>query len=120
MKFTLLGAPLLLLASVGLMASDFDGNADRGEALYGVCSGCHGVNGEGNAGIKSPRLAGQFEWYLVSQLQNFKSGVRGSVEGDTGGAIMAPMAQILKDDQAIEDVVAYIMTLEAEPYKFEQ
>ena len=33
---------------------------------------------------------------------------------------MAPMAQILKDDQAIEDVVAYIMTLEAEPYKFEQ
>lgn len=120
MKFALLGAPMLLLASVGIMASDFNGNADRGEALYGVCSGCHGVNAEGNAAIKAPRLAGQFEWYLVTQLKNFKSGARGSAEGDAGGAVMAPMSQTLIDDQAIDDVVAYIMTLDAEPYEFKQ
>lgn len=117
MKFAIFAAPVLL-ASAAAMASDFNGNAERGEALYSVCSACHGANAEGNVATNAPRLAGQFEWYLVSQLQNFKSGVRGSADGDTGGGLMASMAQTLPNDQAIQDVVAYIMTLEAEPYKF--
>ncbi len=119
MKLSILAAPLLL-ASSAIMAEDFKGNADVGMGLYGICSACHGADGQGSASVSAPRLAGQYEWYLVTQLQNFKSGKRGAAAGDAGGAMMAQMSASLADDQAIKDVVAYIMTLEAEPYVFEK
>lgn len=120
MKLSILGVPVLFFASAFLLADDFNGDAERGKALFPVCSGCHGVNGEGNASLNAPRLTGQFEWYLVTQLQNFQSGARGAGDGDINGAVMAPMSRLLADDQSIRDVVAYIMTLEAEPYEFKQ
>jgi len=45
-------------------------------------------------------------------LKNFKAGIRGSDSRDTFGMQMAPMAMTLPTDQAIEDVAAYINTLE--------
>jgi len=119
-------APRTLLAitalafSLGATAADFNGNAQRGAALYGVCAGCHGADGAGNAATKAPRLTGQFEWYLVSQIKNFKAGIRGTAKGDTNGAVMVPMASTLANDQAIADVVAYIMTLDAPAYQFKK
>jgi cytochrome c553 len=62
--------------------------------------------------MNAPALAGREEWYLVRQLQNFKSGVRGTDPGDIYGLQMAPMAQVLPDSQAIEDVAAYLSSLE--------
>lgn len=50
-------------------------------------------------------------WNLVRQLQDFKSGVRGSNPKDTYGAQMKSMAAMLANDQAINNVVAYIRTL---------
>ncbi|MEE9322342.1 MAG: c-type cytochrome [Granulosicoccus sp.] len=120
MKISLLAAIVLLLPATPLLASDFNGNAKSGKALYSVCASCHGDKAEGSASIQAPRLAGQFEWYLVSQLKNFKSGTRGTAEGDLNGAVMKPMADTLADDQAVEDVVAYIMTLKAKKYKFKK
>jgi len=87
------------------------GDADRGKALYAVCSTCHGDSGQGMPDMNGPRLAGREEWYLKRQLQNFKSGVRGRDSRDVYGQQMAPMAQLLQDDQAIADVVAYINSL---------
>ena len=87
------------------------GDADRGKSLYPLCGTCHGVNGEGNAAVNGPRLAGQNDWYLVSQLDKFKKGLRGASAGDTLGAQMRSMAMTLADDQAIRDVVSYINTL---------
>ena len=56
-------------------------------------------------------LAGQNDWYLVTQLKNFKAGFRGSDPLDTFGAPMRAMAAGLRDEQAIIDVVSYINTL---------
>ena len=82
-----------------------------GQALYGVCSACHGAQGEGNEMLNSPKLAGQAGWYLERQLKNFKHGLRGADASDTFGAQMAPMAATLADDAAISNVVAYINSL---------
>ena len=86
------------------------GDAERGAALYRTCTVCHGVQSEGNQALNAPRLAGQSDWYLVSQLQNYKAGIRG-VHGDIWGAQMRASTGVLADDAAIVDVVAFINTL---------
>ncbi len=88
-----------------------DGDAARGESLYAVCATCHGSQGEGNESTGGPQLAGQNDWYLLTQLKNFKAGYRGSEAADTFGNQMRMMAQSLQDEQAMKDVVAYINTL---------
>jgi hypothetical protein len=47
----------------------------------------------------------------LTQLKNFKSGVRGTNPQDITGAQMRPMSMILADEQAMKDVIAYIQTL---------
>lgn len=86
-------------------------HAAIGKNLYAVCAACHGVNGEGNVALNSPKLAGQGAWYLERQLNLFKSGARGTHEKDTFGKVMAPMAATLADGSAVADVVAYIASL---------
>ena len=58
-----------------------------------------------------PRLAGQNDWYLVRQIENYKKGLRGYHASDTFGRQMAPMVATLSDDAAIRNVVAYINSL---------
>jgi len=90
-------------------------NAAAGQAQFAVCSACHGAQGEGNAMLNAPRLAGQSGWYLKRQLSNFKHGLRGADSADSFGAQMAPMAATLPDQSAIDNVVAYIATLPSTP-----
>jgi cytochrome c oxidase subunit 2 len=87
------------------------GDPERGKELYGVCSTCHGERAEGLNELNAPALAGREVWYIVRQLRNFKSGARGSDPMDTYGLQMAPMAQLLPDNQAMEDVAAYVNSL---------
>ena len=87
------------------------GDAERGRALYTPCTICHGDNGEGMQEMNAPSLAGREAWYIVRQLENFKTGVRGSDPADIYGLQMAPMAQLLTDKQAMEDVAAYLAGL---------
>ena len=87
------------------------GDAARGQALYAPCTACHGADGAGNQALGSPPLNHQSDWYLLTQLQHFKAGVRGTKPGDTNGALMRPMSMILADEQAMRDVIAYIATL---------
>ena len=111
------GAGLLMAIAVGISATPIlalaEGDVTRGQALYAACQDCHGEKGEGSQDLNAPSLAGQHDWYLLSQLQNFRSGKRGQVAEDTFGQVMMEPAQDLADDQAMEDVVAYIATLEA-------
>jgi len=88
-----------------------EGNVNRGRTAYRSCGACHGANAEGNEGLGAPALAGQNDWYLVTQLKNFKSGIRGAHQDDSYGAQMRTMAGTLTDDQAILNVVSYINTL---------
>jgi cytochrome c oxidase subunit 2 len=87
------------------------GDAVRGASLYTTCAGCHGAAGEGIWTTNAPRLADMSDWYLARQIRHFKDGVRGAHDKDYYGAQMAAMARILTDDQAVDDLVAYINTL---------
>jgi cytochrome c oxidase subunit II len=93
--------------------ADGAGDALAGAANYAVCAACHGAQGEGNAAMHAPRLAGQEAWYLRRQLDHFKGGLRGAHEQDTWGRTMAPMAATLADDTAVRNVVAHILTFPA-------
>lgn len=86
------------------------GDPKKGEAIYAVCAGCHGTDGKGNQAMNTPNLIGQDGWYLVSQLKNFKAGIRGADPRDTIGGMMRPMASTLTEE-SMKDVVAYIQSL---------
>lgn len=90
------------------------GDSARGRTHYATCAACHGVKGEGNQLLGGPALTGVNDWYLVEQLRKFRDGSRGSHPQDTFGAQMRAAAQILTDDKAVEDVVAYITTLQSQ------
>jgi len=91
------------------------GDAKVGAELYATCAGCHGAQGEGIEAVGAPSLNHSSDWYLYTSLLNFKSGIRGSDPRDAQGAAMRGMSQLLADDQAIKDVIAYIMTLQPIP-----
>ena len=93
-----------------LDGSVVSGDAEKGKTAFAVCSACHGANGEGNEQLHAPPLAGQDDWYMLTQLHNFKAGIRGADARDTWGATMRPNAMAM-DDQAMLDVVAYVKTL---------
>ena len=100
-----------LSCALAFTTAQAEGDAEAGKAHYAICAGCHGADGLGLEATNGPRLQGQFDWYLISQIENFQSGVRGSDENDANGSIMRAMASTLADEQAIKDVVAYIGTL---------
>lgn len=88
-----------------------DGDIERGRKLYKTCSSCHGADGQGIWSQDAPRLAGITDWYLATQLRNFRAGVRGGHPDDFKGRQMALLSLMLKDEQAVNDVIAYINTL---------
>jgi hypothetical protein len=51
------------------------------------------------------------DWYMVTQLKNFRDRIRGAHPQDPYGSQMALMAATLGDDQMISDLVAYINAL---------
>jgi len=86
------------------------GDVEHGAELYSVCANCHGADARGIA-MNAPRQAGMSDWYLLRQLENFKAGIRGGHPADLHGKQMKLMSQMLQDEQAMRDVVAYINTL---------
>jgi cytochrome c oxidase subunit 2 len=90
------------------------GDIRKGQSIYATCGACHGRQGQGSFGTGSPKLSGQQDWYLSRQLDNYKQGIRGAHPQDSLGTQMASMADTLKNDQAVNDVIAYINTLQKE------
>lgn len=89
------------------------GNASKGRIHYATCSACHGANGQGNQALGGPALTVANDWYLVEQLGKFRSGSRGGHPEDSFGGQMRAAVQILNDDEAVQDVVSYINTLQS-------
>ena len=87
------------------------GDVRAGERTYTTCGACHGWNGQGIAALNAPRYAGMSDWYLVTQLRNFRESIRGAHPDDKYGMQMQMMAAILTTDEQINNVVAYINTL---------
>ena len=87
------------------------GDIEQGADLYANCAVCHGANGEGIWTMNAPALAGQSDWYLVTQLRNFREEIRGAHPMDLYGDQMMMLADVLATDEDINDVVAYLNTL---------
>ncbi len=90
--------------------STLHGNAGAGAASYAVCVACHGADGLGNPDLHAPPIVQLDDWYLFSQLRNFKIGARGANPGDVWGTTMR-VNSIALTDEAMQDVVAYVQTL---------
>ena len=89
-------------------------NADLalGRELFEVrCMECHRFNATGEMTFGSPPLIGLQDWYLLAQIDKFKSGRRGALPGDPNGAKMVLSSQFIEDEQAKLSVIAYILTL---------
>ena len=87
------------------------GDIKKGERTYQtVCGSCHGPGAKGNELMHAPRLNGLEPWYIKRQVTKFKSSLRGAHPEDVYGAPMVPMMALLKDEQAIDDVIAYIQS----------
>ena len=69
-----------------------------------VCAACHGANGV-SAAADFPKLAGQYNEYLIRALKDYKSGARKN-------PIMADQASKLSE-RDIDDVAAYFSSLQA-------
>ena len=83
--------------------SNTKGNVARGETKSVPCQACHGQDGNG-VDPMYPRLAGQYEDYLVKSLQGYRSGERDN-------AIMKGFAATLTD-QDIQDLAAFYASKE--------
>jgi cytochrome c oxidase subunit 2 len=90
------------------------GDAAAGKASYMVCAACHGQQGEGVEALSGPKLVGQHDWYLVRQIKAYQTGLRGYHAQDVYGNQMKPMAAVLTSDQAINNVAAYLNSLQPE------
>ncbi len=95
--------------------STIDGDIELGKQAYETCIPCHGEFGQGAQALDAPRLSRQHDWYIVRQLENFRSGIRGSHQNDIYGAQMRIMSQMLESDERVRAVAAYIATLEYQP-----
>jgi cytochrome c553 len=88
-----------------------EGNPVKGMESYAVCSTCHGVKAEGMQALNAPPLVGMSDWYLLTQLKNFKAKVRGGDPAkDVTGSQMQAMSMTL-DDEGMVNVISYINKL---------
>ncbi len=78
---------------------------------YQTCASCHGAQGEGNAAMQAPALAGQSATYIARQLNYFKSGIRGGDQSDTLAQQMRAMAGTLPGEEAVQSVSLFLANL---------
>ena len=87
---------------------------ENGRLKFENCSACHGANGQGVEGM-APDLSIFSEEYIVRQLYNYKTGLRGYHEEDVDGQVMAEwVISELSEPGDIESVAAYVKSLSGE------
>lgn len=107
----LIAAVGFALAGSWAVSAAAEADVERGAELFRLCSQCHGPAGAGNELFLAPGIAGLPQWYLEAQLNNFKSGARGTHPGDVGGLRMHPMARWLGTEANVQAVAAYVSSL---------
>lgn len=83
----------------------------RGQELFETCAPCHGEDGGGKPELKVPAIAGMQQWYVETQLRNFKDGVRGYLPDDEPGLRMRPMARSLETEEDLTSVAQYVASM---------
>ncbi|NDF04480.1 MAG: cytochrome c [Betaproteobacteria bacterium] len=96
---------LLLTLALTAAAPAWAGNVALGKTKSEqlACASCHGADGVQTTAPNFPRLAGQYEDYLVRALSDYKRGARKN-------AIMGGIASGLSKDD-IENLAAYYASL---------
>lgn len=95
----------LACLALWLPAAASAGDIAKGKELSATCAACHGA--DGNSTIPAnPKLAGQYESYLIRALSDYRSGARNN-------AIMAGFATALSDKD-IRDLAAYFASQSSE------
>lgn len=73
------------------------------------CGACHGGQGQGNKSFNAPKLNVLNSQYLLKQMENFSSGIRGTAKEDKLGRQMAMMAKTTSG-QELKDIIYYLST----------
>lgn len=98
-KFSLammIGGVILALTAMPAMAAKKKGDPVAGKDKAAMCAGCHGD--DGNSFVADfPRLAGQYENYIVKQVRDFQSGHRANNDTMAGMAMTVATVQDAKD-----------------------
>ena len=96
----------------GAPATTLKADLQRGQSLYGsTCGACHGPDAGGNRALNAPSLRGIDDWYLARQYRNFRDGIRGMHADDVLGQQMQRMGGVLKSEEDIQAVSAWIASL---------
>lgn len=89
---------VLAIACCATSAAFAGGDAAAGKEKSKACESCHGTDGN-SPSPAFPKLAGQYEDYLLHTLREYKS-------GDRKNPVMAGMVAGLNDDD-LKDLAAY-------------
>ena len=100
---------LMSVAALTLACTAHAGDPAAGKEKSKVCAACHGENGISQA-PDFPKLAGQYNDYLVRALSDYKAGTRKN-------PIMAGQVANLKRED-IADLAAYYSSLRALETKY--
>jgi cytochrome c oxidase subunit 2 len=85
-------------------------DVQRGQQVYVICGACHGERALGEPRLNAPSLVGQSEAYLLRQLRDFRSGVRGG-KGDDPARQMQQILETVSDEADWMAVIAYVRSL---------
>ena len=89
-----------------------DPNVEEGRFIFmDRCAQCHRFNATGEMTFGSPPLIGLQDWYLLAQIRKFKNGWRGVDPTDPNGTKMQQSSGFIESEQAMHDVVAFILSL---------
>lgn len=109
-----MGTPRHTTSTAEAAVADAVSPKSGGALAYGqYCAACHGEKGEGNALIKAPPIAGQYDWYLLDQLGKFAAGKRG-LEGDEQGTVMRGIAASISPSE-FAGIAAFAASLPSPP-----
>ncbi|MDG1065438.1 MAG: c-type cytochrome [Luminiphilus sp.] len=98
-----------------LPATTIKGDLAQGKDYHlNLCSACHGSNALGNVALEAPALAGLNDWYVLSQYEKFRGGLRGAHPEDRWGVQMVRLAPAITDTDILESIAAYLATLPPE------
>ncbi len=94
----------MFLVTIFMTFNVFAQDAAKGAELYKQCISCHGDKGDGNPAMKAPRISGQYDWYVLKQLQDMKGAkIR---KNETMNPFLAKLSE-----QDMKDLAAYISKL---------
>ncbi len=85
-----------------------------GAELFRACDSCHGAQGQGDPVISAPAIAGLPKWYVLTQLEAFRTGLRGAHPDDIEGLRMRPMSRQMKSQEELDAVADYVSKLPAQ------